>query len=90
MRALLFLFVAIGAYSAAETPQAQARDYPFCIKGADYDSSVGDCSFSTYEQCQATASGRFDYCDVNPYYRNNVTPQPRRSKRAVRQDRHYN
>ena len=88
MRVLLFLFVAIGAYSAVETTQAHARDYPFCIKGADYDSSVGDCSFSTYEQCQATASGRFDYCDVNPYYRNNVTP--RRSKKAVRQNRRYN
>jgi hypothetical protein len=48
---------------------AQAWDYPFCIKGDYYQSSVGDCSFDTYEQCRATASGRRAYCDVNPFYR---------------------
>jgi len=48
---------------------AQARDYPFCIKGDEYDSAVGDCSFDTYEQCKATASGRLAYCDANPFYR---------------------
>jgi hypothetical protein len=47
---------------------AQARDYPFCIKGADYGSAVGDCSFDTFEQCQATASGRFDFCAANPFF----------------------
>jgi hypothetical protein len=48
---------------------AQARDYPYCIKGEYYDSGVGDCSFDTYQQCLATASGRRAYCDVNPFYR---------------------
>jgi hypothetical protein len=47
---------------------AQARDYPFCIKGADYGSAVGDCSFDTFEQCQATASGRIDFCAANPFF----------------------
>lgn len=47
---------------------AQARDYRFCIKGGGYESPVGDCSFSTYGQCLATASGRKAYCDVNPFY----------------------
>ncbi|MEH6950413.1 DUF3551 domain-containing protein [Nitrobacter sp. NHB1] len=47
---------------------AQARDYPYCIKGDYYVSGVGDCSFDTYEQCRATASGRRAYCDVNPFY----------------------
>jgi Protein of unknown function (DUF3551) len=47
---------------------ARARDYPFCIKGGGYDGSLGDCSFATYEQCLATASGRDNYCDANPFY----------------------
>jgi hypothetical protein len=48
---------------------AQAWDYPYCIKGDYYESSIGDCSFATYQQCLATASGRRAYCDVNPFYR---------------------
>lgn len=47
---------------------AQARDYPYCIKGEYYVSGTGDCSFDTYQQCLATASGRRAYCDVNPFY----------------------
>jgi hypothetical protein len=52
---------------------AQARDYPFCIKGGNYDIAVGDCSFDTYEQCLATASGRKAYCDANPFF---LYPKP--------------
>jgi hypothetical protein len=26
----------------------------------------GDCSYSTYAQCQASASGRYAYCGMNP------------------------
>ena len=70
MRNLLLAAAALGALaSAGMTPSlAQARDYPFCIKGADYDSSLGDCSFDSYQQCLATASGRRAYCDTNPFY----------------------
>jgi hypothetical protein len=70
MRHLLLAAVALGAVASiaiAPSP-VQARDYPFCIKGADYDNSIGDCSFDSYEQCQATASGRRAYCDSNPFY----------------------
>jgi hypothetical protein len=65
---------------AGLVPPAQARDYPFCIKGDEYDSAVGDCSFDTYEQCKATASGRLAYCDANPFYR------PQRDDRVVYPD----
>ena len=58
MRAAILAVLAIGAVSAINTAPAQARDYPFCIKGQGYESYIGDCRFSTYEQCQATASGR--------------------------------
>ena len=70
MRVLLLAAAAIGAtasFGTMSTP-AEARDYPFCIKGADYLSGLGDCSFDTYQQCQATASGRLAYCDANPFY----------------------
>ena len=45
---------------------AMARDYPYCIKGCDFDAARGDCSFSSYRQCQATAAGRDAWCAVNP------------------------
>jgi len=62
--------VAVGVVAAIGSPPdtAQARDYPFCIKGASYATPVGDCAFDTYQQCLATASGRKAYCDVNPYW----------------------
>ena len=47
---------------------AQARDYPFCIKGSDYEGGLGYCNFDTYQQCLDTASGRFAFCDRNPFY----------------------
>lgn len=70
MRRFLLTASCLGALvsiAALAGSPAQARDYPFCIKGYDYPGS-GDCSFDSYEQCQATASGRLDYCDANPFY----------------------
>ena len=69
MRNFLLATAALGALASIGIPApVQARDYPFCIKGAEYDNSIGDCSFDTYEQCLATASGRKAYCDANPFY----------------------
>ena len=70
MRVLLLAAVAVGAVVSIGTmsTSAQARDYPFCIKGDHYLGGLGDCSFDTYQQCQATASGRRAYCDANPYF----------------------
>jgi hypothetical protein len=69
MRNFLMAAFAGGALAAiGMVPDASAREYPFCIKGDIYASSAGDCSFNTYQQCQATASGRRAYCDVNPFY----------------------
>jgi uncharacterized protein DUF3551 len=42
--------------------QAGAVEYPWCVAGAD---GYFDCSFSTYPQCQATASG-IGGCVQNP------------------------
>ncbi len=61
-----------------------ARDFPFCIKGCDYGGSHGDCSFTSYQQCQATASGRVAYCDVNPYFNAANDTQPGRTQQSRR------
>ena len=72
------------AASVISTLPAAARDYPFCIKGAGYGSAIGDCSFDTYEQCQASASGRDAYCDANPYFNANAELQPDRTRQSRR------
>lgn len=41
---------------------ARAQEYPWCVGGGD---GLVDCSYSTYEQCQATASG-IGGCFQNP------------------------
>jgi hypothetical protein len=60
--------VAAAAWTGMIPEPAQARDYPFCIKGDSIGSPLGDCSFDTYQQCQAAASGRLAFCDANPYF----------------------
>ena len=88
MRAALLALMAIATLSAIDVTPAEARDYPYCIKGKQWLSPIGDCSFETYAQCQATASGRFAYCDVNPYYSRNQMPR-RESRRYRQPDRFY-
>jgi Protein of unknown function (DUF3551) len=39
----------------------------FCLQGRRW-GYPGNCEFSTYEQCMATASGTPDYCGENPQY----------------------
>ena len=86
MRIFLFAGIAVAAaVSSAMIPTpARAGGYPFCIKGEGYVSPVGDCSFNTYQQCQATASGRLNYCQANPYYADPkpVAAAPRKRSRA--------
>ena len=82
-RAFLMLMVCCGASTSAALP-AVARDYPFCIKGCDFGGTHGDCSFTSYQQCQATASGRDAYCDANPYYNAGAELRPPRSRNSRR------
>ena len=64
---LLALMLGCAASLPAAMPAA-ARDFPYCIKGCDIGSGLGDCSFSTYQQCLATASGRASTCAENPFF----------------------
>jgi hypothetical protein len=63
----LLAVAAAGAAALAGAGPAAARDYPYCVRGGGY-GYPGDCSYTTYAQCQASASGRRAYCDVNPLF----------------------
>lgn len=67
-RAILLVLAAIGL-TALTTNHAAAvgTRYPFCIQGDDQP-GLSNCTFTSYEQCQATASGRRLWCIANPYY----------------------
>jgi hypothetical protein len=59
--------------------------YPFCLQGQEYP-GLSNCTYSTYEQCLATASGRTLHCVANPYYAGDSSPRsylnaPRRPPR---------
>ena len=83
MRCLFPIAVVFGAAVSigVATSSAQARDYPFCIKGDNYVSSVGDCSFDTYQQCLDTASGRYAFCDRNPFFAYPGKPNAAKAKK---------
>ena len=86
MRNLVLALLAAGglAIIGAAPAQAVGTRYPFCIQGRDYP-GLSNCTFTSYEQCKATASGRYLYCVENPYY-NPGEPDPRayRSRHRAR------
>jgi hypothetical protein len=57
-KVVLALLAAAALGLAALSPaEAVGTRYPFCLQGND-SPRLSNCSFTTYEQCQATASGR--------------------------------
>ena len=84
MRVLLALLT-ISAASALGAGTAHAQGSPYCLKGCDF--GAGDCSFTSYQQCMASASGRTAWCDSNPDFRPlNALQQighPRMSRRRL-------
>jgi hypothetical protein len=81
MRRAIWALMAIGIFTAFDAAPAASGGMPFCIKGCDFGGSAGDCSFSSYQQCLATASGRDATCAANPYFSANAEMQPRFFKR---------
>jgi hypothetical protein len=85
MRCLLSALMVIGVVAAIDAAPATAGSYPFCIQGDNYgDGTIGDCSFSSYAQCQASASGRAARCAANPYFNANTELQPGRNRPSLR------
>ena len=50
-----------------QSAHAVGTRYPFCLQG-DESPGLSNCSFTSYGQCMATASGRFLTCIANPYF----------------------
>jgi hypothetical protein len=88
MRSAFFAALLLGAAAALSSAPAQAGERAFCIKGDNIADAHGDCSFDTYEQCLASASGLRRYCDVNPFYMSYAPPEPRRHRRHHRRHHH--
>jgi hypothetical protein len=68
--------LAVAAAGALAPQPAQAIEYPWCVQ---YGGSSGsqNCGFSTFAQCQASASGTGGFCVENPFY----VPAPERPAR---------
>ena len=85
MRNLTVALLAAGGLAIAGTAPAQAvgTRYPFCIQGDEYP-GLSNCGFTSYAQCQATASGRHLSCIENPYYNpgGDIDPRGYRGPRA--------
>jgi len=58
-----------------------STQYPFCLQGDDYP-SWSNCTLTSFQQCQASASGTHEECMANPWYK----PEPTR-RRHLRRDR---
>lgn len=84
MRRSLQAVVMCFAVMASAASPAAAREYPFCIKGCDVGAGRGDCSFSSYQQCQATAAGRVASCEANPNFSARAELQPGRGNQSRR------
>jgi predicted secreted Zn-dependent protease len=69
MRRLAWRALAIATMMAAPA-QAQTYDpgYPVCIQTYGITGNAIDCSYSSMDQCRASASGRAAQCIANPYY----------------------
>lgn len=88
MRLPLMTFTAIATLFVAADASAQTYDprYPVCMHvyaGGGRSGGGGnwfDCSFTSLEQCRATASGLSASCDLNPYYAFNEPPPPPRRR----------
>ncbi len=63
---------AIGSIAPAAAEPIQDR---YCLQGRRW-GYPGNCQFSTYQQCQASASGTIDACGINPMRA--FAEQPRR------------
>ena len=67
------------------TIPAAAQSAAFCLRGCDF--GYSNCSFTSYQQCQASASGLTAWCEANPFFHQVSDAQPpvhaRYSKRRL-------
>jgi len=65
MKVVVALLISAVCELASSGASAQGSSY--CARGCDFGS--GDCSYTSYQQCQASVAGRVGWCDANPEYR---------------------
>ena len=56
MRTLLLALATSATVFVTGVTEVAAGDYRYCIQGEEFAGGAGDCSFASYQQCQATAS----------------------------------
>jgi Protein of unknown function (DUF3551). len=67
-RIMLAGFAAVAPAFIGATPALAFGDrHAFCLQGDEYP-GLSNCTFDTYAQCMATASGRPLTCMANPYF----------------------
>ena len=59
---MLLIAMALATTSFVFTGQADARGYKYCLKSSP---GPGDCKYSSYRQCMASASGQDAICVRN-------------------------
>lgn len=82
MRSIFLALAAAGGLALTGLTPAEAvgSRYPFCLQGDD-SPGLSNCTFTSYQQCQATASGRRLYCIANPFYAGGDEPGAYRERR---------
>jgi hypothetical protein len=82
MRRVFSALLAAGVLALTGIAPAEAvgSRYPFCLQGTD-SPGLSNCTFTSYRQCQATASGRLLYCVANPFYAGGGEPDLYRERR---------
>ena len=74
------VLVGVAVMAAADPADAQNRRW--CTQRGAGSWGFPDCSYDTFEQCRASASGTGRFCTTNSWY---VNPQPSpRPKQKVR------
>jgi hypothetical protein len=63
--AVLAIVSALTTLGSVTPAPAEAIQDRYCLQGRQW-GYPGNCQFSTYQQCMATASGTNAYCGINP------------------------
>jgi hypothetical protein len=65
MRTVLLALTTSATIFVLGLAPAEAQDDHYCIQGDEFAGGAGECIFSSYAQCQASASGRMAACALN-------------------------
>ena len=84
MHSTCWTVLTMAVMGASIATPAMASEYPYCIRGCDFAAGRGDCSFASYQQCQASAAGRDAWCAENPYFNVKAVSPSDRSRQSRR------